>query len=61
MGALEFSLKTVEDAHESYKEDALDVLLDLSTPDVLLMVYLKTHLHLRLKLRVHFRLQWSYF
>ena len=65
MGALEFSLKANEDAHESDKEDALGILLDLIMNmsvqlRVLLVVYLKTHRHVRLKLRVHFGLQLSY-
>ena len=64
MGALEFSLKAIENAHQSDKEDALDVLLYLSMNmpvqfRVFLVVYLKAHLHLRLKLRVDFRLQLS--
>ena len=64
MGALEFSLKAIENAQQSDKEDALDVLLYLSMNmpvqlRVFLVVYLKAHLHLRLKLRVDFRLQLS--
>ena len=64
MGALEFSLKAIEDAQQNDKEDALDVLFYLSMNmsvqlRVLLVVYLKANLHLRLKLRVDFRLQLS--